>query len=130
VRLPGRLRDDELVALYRRAWLLASASVAEGWGMTITEAAACATPAVVTAIAGHRDAVVDGVTGLLALPGELGHALARALTDADLRARLGAAALERAATFTWEATAAGTLSALALARARAAPGRRHRSPAS
>ena len=48
IRLPGRLADDELVALYRQAWVLASASVAEGWGMTITEAAACATPAVVT----------------------------------------------------------------------------------
>ena len=35
--------------------------------MTITEAAACATPAVVTRIAGHTDAVVDGRSGLLAL---------------------------------------------------------------
>ena len=61
-RLPGRLSDDALVDLYRRAWVLASASAAEGWGMTITEAAACGTPAVVTDIAGHRDAVADGVT--------------------------------------------------------------------
>ena len=56
-RLPGRLSDDALVDLYRRAWVLASASAAEGWGMTVTEAAACGTPAVVTDIAGHRDAV-------------------------------------------------------------------------
>ena len=34
--------------------------------MTLTEAAACGTPAVVTRIAGHADAVVDGRTGLLA----------------------------------------------------------------
>ena len=33
--------------------------------MTITEAAACGTPAVATRIAGHADAVVDGRTGLL-----------------------------------------------------------------
>ncbi len=33
--------------------------------MTVTEAAACGTPAVVTDIAGHRDAVQPGVTGLL-----------------------------------------------------------------
>ena len=58
--LPGHLSDDELVALYRSAWVLASASVAEGWGMTITEAAACGTPAVVTDIGGHRDAVGAG----------------------------------------------------------------------
>jgi glycosyltransferase involved in cell wall biosynthesis len=84
----------------------------------------------VTAIAGHRDAVVDGVTGLLAAPAALGTALARALAEPDLRARLGAAALARATTFTWEATAAGTLSALARAGparpARPAPDRRAR----
>jgi len=34
VRLPGRLRDDALVSLYQRAWVLASASAGEGWGMT------------------------------------------------------------------------------------------------
>ena len=38
----------------------------EGWGMTLTEAAACGTPAVATRIAGHADAVVDGSSGLLA----------------------------------------------------------------
>ena len=65
VSLPGRLSDDALVDLYRQAWVLASASAAEGWGMTVTEAAACGTPAVVTDIAGHRDAVQSGATGLL-----------------------------------------------------------------
>ena len=58
VTFAGRLSDDELVDLYRRAWVLAERRpLAEGWGMTITEAAACGTPAVVTDIPGHRDAV-------------------------------------------------------------------------
>ncbi len=114
VRMPGRLRDDELVDLYRRAWVLTSASAAEGWGMTITEAAACGTPAVVTDISGHRDAVRHGVTGLLADERELGPAIGRVLTDEGLRARLGSGALAHARTFTWEATATGTLSALAV----------------
>ena len=60
VRFAGWVSDDELLDLYRRSWLVASASVREGWGMTLTEAAACATPAVATRIAGHTDAVVDG----------------------------------------------------------------------
>jgi glycosyltransferase involved in cell wall biosynthesis len=81
--------------------------------MTLTEAAACGTPAVVTDIAGHRDAVVPGGTGLLVAPGELAGALASTLADADLRARLGSAALARAAGLSWEATAAGTLAVLA-----------------
>ena len=51
---------------YRRAWVVASASLAEGWGLTLTEAAACGTPAVATDIRGHRCSVVDGGTGLLA----------------------------------------------------------------
>jgi glycosyltransferase involved in cell wall biosynthesis len=113
VRLAGRVSDDELVELYRSAWLVASASVAEGWGMTLTEAAACGTPSVVTDIAGHRDAVVAGRTGLLVAPGELVDALASTLTDADHRERLGHAAMARAAGLSWEATAAGTLAVLA-----------------
>ncbi len=63
---PGTVDDAEaLLDLYRQAWVLASASAHEGWGMTITEAAACGTPAVATRIAGHSDAIVDGTTGVL-----------------------------------------------------------------
>jgi len=113
--LPGRLTDDQLVACYRRAWVVASTSLREGWGMTLTEAAACGTPAVATDIAGHRDAVIDGRTGLLTADtaDDVAGALADVLIDGDLRARLGRGALERARWFTWEATARATLEALA-----------------
>lgn len=122
ISLPGRVSDAELVGLYRRAWLVASASVAEGWGMTLTEAAACGAPAVVTDIGGHRDAVIHGRTGLLAPLGELGAAVSSVLADPAQRDRLAAGALERARTLTWEATALGTLSVLADdARARRRP---------
>ena len=63
VRLPGRITDAELLDLYRRSWVATSASVREGWGMTLTEAAACGTPAVATDIAGHADAVAAGTLG-------------------------------------------------------------------
>jgi glycosyltransferase involved in cell wall biosynthesis len=43
VTLAGKVTDEEIVDLYRRAWVVASASIAEGWGMTLTEAAACGT---------------------------------------------------------------------------------------
>ena len=59
------VRRRRLVDPYRRAWVVASTSVREGWGMTLTEAAACGTPAVATRIAGHEDAVIDGESGLL-----------------------------------------------------------------
>src|SRR5207244_7031170 len=97
LHLPGHLDDDALLELYRRAWVLASSSLREGWGMTITEAGACATPAVVTRIAGHLDAVVDGHSGLLAsdLYGLI-DGLDAVLSDAALRARLGRGAEEQA----------------------------------
>jgi glycosyltransferase involved in cell wall biosynthesis len=112
--LPGRVSDAELVDLYRRAWVVTSASAREGWGMTITEAAACGTPAVVTDIAGHADAVAAGESGLLVPePEDLTAALGDVLTDAGLRQRLTDGALAQASRFTWEATARGTFSVLA-----------------
>jgi glycosyltransferase involved in cell wall biosynthesis len=122
VSMPGRLSDEALVDLYRRSWVLASASAAEGWGMTITEAAACGTPAVVTDIPGHRDAVRDGVTGVLSTDMRaLARDISRLLTERDIRDRMRAAGLVRASELTWEATATGTLAALA-GEARRSPG--------
>ncbi|MEP6623506.1 MAG: glycosyltransferase family 4 protein [Acidimicrobiia bacterium] len=114
IHLPGHVAEEQLIDLYRRAWVLTSASAREGWGMTVTEAAACGTPAVVTRIAGHSDAVAEGASGLLCDgPEELGSGLDRVLSDQDLRARLAAGARSYAAQFTWAATARGTLEVLA-----------------
>ncbi|HLI44959.1 MAG TPA: glycosyltransferase family 4 protein [Acidimicrobiales bacterium] len=114
VYLPGRVSDEELVGLYRRAWVLASTSVREGWGMTVSEAAACGTPAVVSRIAGHSDVVADGETGyLVSSRAEMVTRLGELVGDDALRDRLGKQALDRASELTWEATALGTLEALA-----------------
>ncbi len=113
LELPGRVDDAELRALYRRAWVLASTSLREGWGMTITEAGACATPAVATRITGHRDAVGHDVSGLLVDQiGDFAGAVEALLGNDVLRRRLGAGAKMMAARFTWEAAAAGALGAL------------------
>jgi glycosyltransferase involved in cell wall biosynthesis len=119
IRLAGRVRDDELVELYQSAWVVASTSVREGWGMTLTEGAACGTPSVATRIAGHQDAAVDGSSGLLAdTDDDLVGALTKVLIDRDLRSSLEAGALARAAELTWEATALGTFRVLAADAAR------------
>jgi glycosyltransferase involved in cell wall biosynthesis len=122
ISLPGHLPDVEVRDLYRRAWMVAGSSAREGWGMTVTEAAACATPAVVNRIPGYVDAVIDGVTGLVADPGQLGPAIDRLIGDEQLRSRLGEGALARARSLTWGATAIGTLRVLADARTRHRPG--------
>jgi glycosyltransferase involved in cell wall biosynthesis len=114
IRLAGHIGDDELLELYRRAWVVASAAAREGWGMTLTEAAACGTPAVATRIAGHLDAVTHGRTGLLVdSRDEFVDALDRMLHDGDLREQMSRGALEHASRFTWAATARGTLEVLA-----------------
>lgn len=113
VTLTGRASDAELVEWYQRAWVVAAASIAEGWGMTLTEAAACGTPAVATRIAGHLDSVAEGESGLLAGDDRAIVTNLRAvLTDPELRTRLSEGALKHAAAFTWQATAAGTLEVL------------------
>jgi glycosyltransferase involved in cell wall biosynthesis len=114
VQLAGRCSDAELVSLYQRAWLLASASSHEGWGMSVTEAAACRTPAVVTDIAGHRDAIDHGVTGLLCPdPVALGRAMAELLADHGRREAMADAARLRADRYTWSATATELMRLLA-----------------
>lgn len=114
ITLAGHVSDAELVELYQRAWVLTSASEREGWGMTITEAAACGTPAVVTRISGHTDAVVDRRTGLLAdTIDELAAGMITVCTDDTLRSAMSAAALEHASEFSWEQTAIRTFEILA-----------------
>lgn len=106
VTFAGRVSDEELVSIYQSAWAVASASVREGWGMTLTEAAACGTPAVATRIPGHVDALAEDSSGLLADDqADLARQIARIATDAPLRDRLTTGALQHAGHFTWDATA-------------------------
>lgn len=111
--LAGRVDDRSLREAYHEAWVVASTSRAEGWGMTLTEAAASGTPAVATRIAGHVDAVVDGRTGVLFdTHDELVAALAALLTDDSRRRRLSAAARTHGETFSWARTAYDNLAVL------------------
>ncbi len=119
IDMPGYMGQSALVDLYRRAWVVAGTSQREGWGLTISEAAACGTPAVASRIAGHVDAVDHGVSGFLVDPARgpgaiaaLAAALGTVLTDRGLRDRMGRAARRRAQGLSWEATATGTLEAL------------------
>jgi glycosyltransferase involved in cell wall biosynthesis len=114
ISLPGYVPEDELISLYRLAWVVASTSLREGWGMTVTEAGACGTPSVVTRISGHEDAVVHGRSGLLVDDQDgLVAALDATLADEVARKRLGIGAQEHAEQFTWDATARATLAVLA-----------------
>ena len=101
-RLPGAVGfvpPDELGPWYERAAVVVAPSRREGYGVVPREAMAWARPVVATAVGGLVDAVEDDVTGLLVPPGDtaaLRAAVERLLGDAELRARLGAAAREKA----------------------------------
>ena len=104
----GRVSEEEKVRLMSGSWVVVSASLVEGWGLTVTEAGACGTPCVGYDVGGLRDSVVDGVTGLLVESGDvegLGEALVRVLGDRGLRVRLSRNALEYAKGFSWDKTA-------------------------
>jgi glycosyltransferase involved in cell wall biosynthesis len=95
----GFVPPSELGASYERAAIVAVPSRREGYGVVAREAMARGRPVVASAVGGLLDAVVDGETGLLVPPGDvtaLRAALERLLDDAELRARLGAAAREQA----------------------------------
>ena len=109
----GRVSDDELVSWYQRAWVVTSASKREGFGLTLTEAAACGTPVVATRIPGHLDAVDEGRSGLLVDDlAELTDEVVALLRDSSRRDKLSVGALEHAAKFTWESSTAALFDAL------------------
>jgi glycosyltransferase involved in cell wall biosynthesis len=95
----GFVPPGELGPWYERAAVVVVPSRREGYGMVAREAMAYGRPVVATGVGGLLDAVEDGVTGLVVPPGDvdaLRTALERLLGDLELRARLGAAARERA----------------------------------
>lgn len=89
-------------ALRRSLFSVAPSLWPEPFGLVALEAAAAGKPIVASDIGGLRDIVVDGETGFLVPPEDrsaLVGALQRMIADEELRARLGAAAKERAKDF-------------------------------
>jgi glycosyltransferase involved in cell wall biosynthesis len=98
--IPGDERDQMLSTLD----CLVMASVREGWGRVVSEAARYGVPSVGYDVYGLRDAIVDGETGLLVReqrPEALAKAIAELIDDPPLRNRLGAAAAEYLRGFTY-----------------------------
>jgi glycosyltransferase involved in cell wall biosynthesis len=97
IRMTGY--DPEPEKYLAMADLLCLPSYREGFGNVVIEAGALGVPTVGTRIDGLRDAVVDGVTGLLVPPknvAALAIALASLLKDDAKRKQMGKAARERA----------------------------------
>jgi glycosyltransferase involved in cell wall biosynthesis len=118
----GPLPVEGVAALYAAADGFALASSKEPYGTVYGEAMAFGLPVVGYAAGNLPHLARDGEEGLVVPPGDVAALAAalRRLTDGEeLRARLGAAAARRAATFpTWEETAARLFGELRAAAAR------------
>jgi len=105
VEFTGRLSYGELAELVSSAWLNIHTSVAEGWGYSITEAAAAGTPTVAYDVPGVSDAVEEGRNGIRVRDEDAG-ALAEAalgiLRDPEEWWR---SSREVAAKYSWDRTA-------------------------
>ena len=95
-----------LQAIWDRALFGVSPSITpEGLGNVVHEAMSRGCPMIGTRPGGHEDIIEDGDSGLLvplADTAALADAMARLISDPELRRRLGRRALERASLFTPE----------------------------
>lgn len=112
VRVLGFAPVEDLPSWYNAADLFVFPSLYEGFGLPPLEAMACGTPVVTSNTSSLPEVVGDAA--LTVAPTDtvaLAAAMGRLLGDPELSASLRAAGLARAATFTWERTAAGTIDA-------------------
>jgi len=96
------LSPKALAHLYRNAWILASPSLYEGFGLPYVEAMAMGTPVIATPNPGSREILADGKYGLLVDDVEFGPKMVELLADESKRQRLAVLGLERAKAFDLE----------------------------
>jgi glycosyltransferase involved in cell wall biosynthesis len=124
VRFPGWVSDDELEGLYASAACFVFPSLYEGFGMPVLEAmrrgvpVACSDRSSLPEVAGDAALMFDPER-----PEQIAAAIEELLTDPAQAERLRAAGRERAARFSWEATARATIASYERALATAASGR-------
>ncbi len=115
--------DDDLVALYNAADVFVYPSIFEGFGLPPVEAMACGTPVVTSNTSSLPEVVGDAALTVAPLDVDaLADALAALLRDDALREQLARQGLQRAATFSWEASARIIHGAYVRAAARVPPG--------
>jgi glycosyltransferase involved in cell wall biosynthesis len=101
----GQVDDAELARLYAGASCVVAPAYNEDYGLTVIEAMSAGRPVVVCDDGGGVCLpVVDGVNGLVVEPTgrAIASAVARLREDPELAGRMGAAARETAAEYTWE----------------------------
>lgn len=107
VRLPGYVADETLACLYSGATAFVMPSLAEGFGLTAVEAAACGAAIALSDLPPHRETL--GGAALFFAPTDvdaLAGILERIVADDALRSDLGARSSAAVAHLSWDAAAA------------------------
>lgn len=108
VRFFGSLSNEERRNLIKKAWVLVNPSVREGFGLSVVEANALGVPCVAYDVAGLRDSIIEGETGVLVRSGDveaLAEAVVQVLTSDALRIKLSEKALAYSRSFSWDEVA-------------------------
>jgi glycosyltransferase involved in cell wall biosynthesis len=103
----GYVSEEKKLELMSKAHVLLVPAVKEGWGLIVTEANACGTPAIGYNVHGLRDSIRNRETGLLTEinPRALAEATIAFFNDEELRQKLTENALEWSKSFSWDKTA-------------------------
>ncbi|MEV7972695.1 glycosyltransferase family 1 protein [Cellulomonas sp. NPDC089187] len=101
VRVPGYLPLADLPGFLAGATVLAYPSLGEGFGLPVLEAMACGATVLTTRELSLPEVGGDAVAYCGTTTGDIATALRALIDDPDRRSQLGAAAVERAASFTW-----------------------------
>jgi glycosyltransferase involved in cell wall biosynthesis len=110
VQLLGYTDEKYVAPLYRHCLAHVFPSSYEGFGLTVLEAMACGAPTLTTALSSLGEVAGDAALTLTELELEpFALALARLVSDAELRADLRRRGLQHVKGFTWERCAAQTL---------------------
>lgn len=101
----GKVTEEEKMDILRKSWVFVNPSFKEGWGITTIEANACGTPVVASDVAGLRDSVQDGTTGILVPHGNVemfAKHIDQLLRDNIVRHNYSQQAVAWAANFEWK----------------------------
>ncbi len=101
VRFTGRIPQNELTDLYRRAWIFCLPSTYEGFGVPYVEAMASGLPVIASPNPGAIEVTRKGTDGIISQDADLADHLLRLLTEKSERDRLAAAGLARSRDFSW-----------------------------
>ena len=105
IKFVGHVSEKEKIKLLQRAWVFVNPSYMEGWGLTVIEAAACATPAVASDVPGLKDSVNNLKSGILIKHKDYSGftaSVAALIRSEKLRNKMSGEAVKWSKNFSWD----------------------------